>query len=369
MSERDQRARRERRRLRGTRSAKTMVVFSLMVFIIMTLTMMLTAGATVILIQCGKISGDPRGIAFIVFACVSVIIGTILSRFVGKRPIEIIVDINEATKRVAKGDFTAELSEESIPAIELREMAHNFNVMTRELASTEILRSDFIENVSHEFKTPISAIEGYATLLQRRDLSEEKRLEYADRILTNSARLSSLTGNILLLSRLDHQQIEMRRERFSLDEQIRETLLMLEPQWSDKHIELDIDLDTVDYVGNAELLAQVWQNLIGNAIKFVGQNGRINVLLHTTGSSAQVSIIDNGPGMDSETVSHIYDRFYQADTSRSTAGNGLGLTLVRRIVDLHKGTIAVSSIPGTGTAFTVSLPIAGEHQPTPTLPA
>lgn len=194
-------------------------------------------------------------------------------------------------------------------------------------------------------------------------------MEYADRILTNSARLSSLTGNILLLSRLDHQQIEMQRERFSLDEQIRETLLMLEPQWSDKHIELDIDLDTVDYVGNAELLAQVWQNLIGNAIKFVGQNGRINVLLHTTGSSAQVSILDNGPGMDSETVSHIYDRFYQADTSRSTAGNGLGLTLAKRIVDLHKGTIAVSSIPGTGTAFTVSLPIINESQPKPTLPA
>ena len=202
MSERDQQVHRERKRLRGTRSAKTMVGFSVMVFIIMTLTMMLTAGATMVLIRCGVIDGDPRGIALIVFACVSVIIGTILSRFVGKRPIEIIVGINEATKRVAKGDFTAELSEESIPAIELREMAHNFNVMTRELASTEILRSDFIENVSHEFKTPISAIEGYATLLQRRDLSEKKRLEYADRILTNSARLSSLTGNILLLSRI-----------------------------------------------------------------------------------------------------------------------------------------------------------------------
>lgn len=175
MNERNQQVHRERRHLRDTRSAKTMVAFSLMVFIIMTLTITLTAGATMVLIRCGVIDGDPRGLALIVFACVSVIIGTILSRFVGKRPIEIIVDINEATKRVAKGDFTAELSEENIPAIELREMAHNFNVVTRELASTEILRSDFIENASHEFKTPISAIEGYATLLQRRDLSEEKR--------------------------------------------------------------------------------------------------------------------------------------------------------------------------------------------------
>lgn len=144
---------------------------------------------------------------------------------------------------------------------------------------------------------------------------------------------------------------------------------MLEPQWSDKHIELEIDLDTVDYVGNAELLAQVWQNLIGNAIKFTAGNGRIKVLLHTVGDSVQASIIDNGPGMDAETVSHIFDRFYQADASRSTAGNGLGLTLAKRIVELHRGLIAVSSVPGTGTAFTVTLPADGEHRPEATLPA
>lgn len=173
-------------------------------------------------------------------------------------------------------------------------------------------------------------------------------MEYADRILINSTRLSSLTGNILLLSWLDHQQIEMGRERFSLDEQIRETLLMFEPQWSAKHIELEVDLDSMDYVGNA--------------VKFAGQNGRINVLLHAADGNARVSIIDNGPGMDAETASYIYDRFYQADTSRSTAGNGLGLTLTKHIVDLHHGTIAVSSIPGTGTAFTVTLPAISQDR-------
>lgn len=125
-------------------------------------------------------------------------------------------------------------------------MAHNFNVMTRELAGTEILRNDFIENVSHEFKTPLSAIEGYATLLQRKELSEEKRTEYTRRILFNTRRLSTLIGNILLLSRLEHQEIEIQREWFSLDEQLREAILMLEPQWNGKHLELDIDLDPVD---------------------------------------------------------------------------------------------------------------------------
>ncbi|MCH9275628.1 HAMP domain-containing histidine kinase [Bifidobacterium amazonense] len=342
---------------RHSRSVKTMAVFSAMVFVIMTVTMLLTGAAIVTLGRLRLIGGDPRGITILMFAVVSVIVGTLLSRLIGKRPIDFIVDINEATKKVSAGDFDVTIDEDGIPATELREMAHNFNVMTGELAGIEILRNDFVENVSHEFKTPIAAIEGYATLLQRRELSEEKRLEYADRILVNATRLSSLTGNILLLSRLDHQRIEAARERFSLDEQIREALLLLEPQWSARGIALDVDLDAVDYVGNAELLEQVWLNLIGNAVKFTADGGTVGVRLRVTGRQVRVGVSDDGPGMDEATMRRIYDRFYQADASRATAGNGLGLTIAKRIVDLHHGTIDVDSSPGAGSTFTVTLPL------------
>lgn len=347
----------DRHGVRRGRSVKTMVAFSAMVFVIMSATMLLTGAAIIALGHLGFIGGDPRGITIMMFAVVSVIVGTLLSRLIGKRPVKFIVDINEATRRVAAGDFSVTINEDDIPATELREMAHNFNVMTDELASIEILRNDFVENVSHEFKTPIAAIEGYATLLQRRELNEDKRLEYAERILVNATRLSSLTGNILLLSQLDHQRIENTQERFSLDEQIRETLLLLEPQWSDKHINLDVDLDTVDYAGNAELLGQIWFNLIGNAIKFSANGGEVSVRLHIFGEQVQVKVADNGPGMDETTIRHIYDRFYQADTSRATLGNGLGLAIAKRIVDLHHGTIDVDSFPGAGSTFIVTLPL------------
>ena len=195
------------------------------------------------------------------------------------------------------------------------------------------------------------------TLLQRKGLSEEKRKEYTDRILFNTKRLSALTGNILLLSRLENQEIEIKKESYSLDEQLREILLMYEPQWSGKKLDLDIDLDSVICCGNKELLAQVWQNLIGNAIKFVSDKGNIRVLLRQKQNAIVVSVVDNGPGMSKEVMGRIYEKFYQGDTSRASSGNGLGLTLAKRIVDLHGGTISVSSKEGKGTTFTVSLPM------------
>lgn len=297
-----------------------------------------------------------RESSLIFFAIISVIIGMIISKFVARRPIASIVEISEATKEIAKGNFNVQMNED-IRVTEIQTMARNFNLMVRELAATEILRNDFVENVSHEFKTPLAAIEGYVTLLQRKGLSEEKRKEYTDRILFNTKRLSALTGNILLLSRLENQEIEIKKESYSLDEQLREILLMYEPQWSGKKLDLDIDLDSVICCGNKELLAQVWQNLIGNAIKFVSDKGNIRVLLRQKQNAIVVSVVDNGPGMSKEVMGRIYEKFYQGDTSRASSGNGLGLTLAKRIVDLHGGTISVSSKEGKGTTFTVSLPI------------
>lgn len=337
------------------RTLKTTVFFSALVFLILMVTMLLNVFLTIVLFRIGTLESQPREITLIVFAAVSIIVGMLFSHFAARRPIGTIVEISEATKEIAKGNFDVKLNED-IRVTEIQTMAHNFNLMTHELASTEMLRNDFIENVSHEFKTPLAAIEGYVTLLQRKGLSEEKREEYTDRILFNTKRLSALTGNILLLSRLENQEIEIKKESYSLDEQLREILLMYEPQWSGKKLDLDIDLDSVICCGNKELLAQVWQNLIGNAIKFVADNGRIRVLLRQKQNTIEVSVVDNGLGMSEEVMGRIYEKFYQGDTSRASSGNGLGLTLAKRIVDLHGGTISVSSKERKGASFTVKLP-------------
>lgn len=179
--------------------------------------------------------------------------------------------------------------------------------------------------------------------MQKRGLSEEKRVEYTNKILINTKRLSNLTGNILLLSRLENQEKEIKKEIYSLDEQIREIILLFETQWTEKNLELDIELESINYCGNKELLAHVWQNIIGNAVKFVPENGIIRISLKNNENKILFSVSDNGIGMSPEVTQRIYEKFYQGETNRSTSGNGLGLTLAKRIVDLHSGTISVSS--------------------------
>jgi signal transduction histidine kinase len=332
------------------------VLFSALVFLILTVTMVLASFITVFLLKIGAISNPQHGLSLIVFAVASIIVGTVFSHIFGRRPLDMIRAIDNATKEVVKGNFNIQLNEE-IPAAELRSMAQNFNAMVRELSNTEIFRTDFVENVSHEFKTPLSAIEGYVMLLQNKSLSEEKRAEYTNRILLNTRRLSSLTGNILLLSRLENQELEVKKETYSLDEQLREIILLFETQWTEKNLEMDIDLCSVDYTGNQEMLLQVWQNIFENAMKFVPQGGQIRVLLRKKENCVKVSIVDNGIGMSEDVLARIYEKFYQADSSRTSVGNGLGLTLAKRIVDLHGGKIEVSSKVRKGTSFTVTLPL------------
>lgn len=256
------------------------VVFSAMVFLILVITVFLTNLFIILLLRSGILTNPRPELILLVSALVSIIVGTIFSQVIGKRPLKFIQNIDNATKEVVKGNFEVRLSD-NIQAEELRSVAQNFNKMIQELSNTEIFRTDFIENVSHEFKTPCSAIEGYATLLQNNSLTEEKRTEYTNRILFNTRRLSNLTGNILLLSRLENQEIEVKKETFSLDEQLREVILLFESQWIEKELDLDIDLCTVNYTGNREMLMQVWQNIFGNAMKFVPDRGQIRVLLST----------------------------------------------------------------------------------------
>ena len=339
----------------NSRSLKTAAIFSIWVFVTFSVTMFMTMFFTMLLYRTGILDHFHRGVVLIVFAVVSIVLGTMMSQIAGRRPIAKIIQISEATKQIAKGDFEVRL-DENIPVAEFREMAHNFNIMAKELAGTEMLRNDFIENVSHEFKTPLTAIEGYVTLLQRKGLSEEKRIEYTEKILLNTKRLSALTGNILLLSRLENQELEIKKESFSLDEQIREAVLLFEPQWSAKQLDLEIELDVADFYGNPELLAQVWQNILGNAMKFVSDKGEVQISLYREKADLVVSVADDGIGMSKEAVQRVFEKFYQADSSRSATGNGLGMALAKRIVDLHNGTIEVASMEGRGATFTVRLP-------------
>ncbi len=279
-----------------------------------------------------------------------------ITAFLGRLLLSPLAKISGAFSEVAKGNFSVRLDETS-RIDEIYTTSHSFNVMVQELGTIETLRSDFIANVSHEFKTPLTAIEGYATLLQEPGISETQRREYTERIIFNTSRLTTLTGNILLLSKIENQNIPTAVQEYSLDEQIRQTLLMLEKKWNDKEIELDIELDETNIVSCESLLLHVWLNLFSNAIKFSPQKGKVSVTLTKDDINARVVVKDSGPGMDESTISHIFEKFYQGDNSHRAEGNGLGLALVQRILDLCRGKVSVVSEPGKGSEFIVTLPL------------
>ncbi len=265
-----------------------------------------------------------------------------------------IARLSRAMRKVGKGDFSIQL-EGSSRIREVRELYDNFNLMTRELATTEIVQTDFVSNVSHEFKTPITAIEGYATLLQDGQQTPEQAM-YVDKILLNTRRLSDLVGNILLLSRVENQTISSEERRYRLDEQIRQAILLLEPKWSQKDIDFDVNLEEVDYTGNESMLLHVWVNLIDNAIKYNPRGGPVSIRLQLRDGCAVFTIDDSGPGIPQDQQKHIFDKFYQVESSHTSEGNGLGLALVKRILDAYGGSICMKNLPEAGCRFTVTLP-------------
>lgn len=285
----------------------------------------------------------------------SVVVGAIAAGFLAKWLFDPIAGLGKAMDRVAAGNFSVRVETKS-GFRQIRDIYANFNLMARELEATEILQTDFVSNVSHEFKTPINAIEGYATLLQGAGQTEAEREEYTGRILLSTRRLSELVGNILLLSRLDNRAIQSRRTSFSLDEQIRQVIILLEPKWSKKDIDFDVDMEEIAWQGDESLLMQVWSNLIDNAVKFDPEGGLVRIRLFRREGQAVFTIDDSGPGIEPEKQKHIFDKFYQADSSHKEEGNGLGLALVERILGLCGGSITVENLPGGGCRFTVLLP-------------
>ena len=290
---------------------------------------------------------------------ISVIFGTILSAASSKKLMRFVYELRDATKQVAMGNFSIELKENR-KISEINTLLHDFNKMVKDLRSIETLKDDFITNVSHEIKTPIASIEGCVELLKEQTLTENEMKEYIHLIDISVKRLSVLTANILRLSKLDNQEILSDQTEFSLDEQIRQAILLLERQWSMKNINLNIDLEPVRVFANKELLMQVWINLIDNAIKFSESGGSLDITLSQSGKNILVKVTDYGIGMKDESIKYIFQKFYQGEESRSNQGNGLGLALVKRILELSGGNVTVISRLGNGSVFSVELPSLNE---------
>ena len=285
---------------------------------------------------------------------VSVVVGGVMTAIISKAFFNPVKNLRQAMDKVANGDFTIQLDTDKSSSGEIKELYAGFNLMTNELKATEILQTDFISNVSHEFKTPINAIEGYSTLLQGCENLDDDQKEYVEKILFNTGRLSSLVSNILLLSKIENQSIQAKRELFSLDEQIRETIVALETAWAPKNIELDVELDSVKYNGNEIIMRHIWSNLIGNAIKFTPENSIVTIRLQNQKDKFIFSVTDQGEGLSDEAKKHLFDKFYQADTFHKSEGNGLGLALVKQILNIDGGDITAENVKG-GCRFTVTL--------------
>lgn len=269
----------------------------------------------------------------------------------------------EATEQVSNGDFSV-----YVPTIHTADrldyldvMILDFNRMVEELGSVETLKTDFVSNVSHEMKTPISVIKNYAELLQTGKGTEEERQEYARNIEEAAVRLSNLISNILRLNKLENQRIDPEIESYDLCGQLEECILHYEEMWDDKDLELEVDMEEKAVVqADRSLMEMVWNNLFSNAIKFTEPGGSVSIRQTTSADHVEVAVTDTGCGMSRENVRHIFDKFYQGDTSHSKEGNGLGLALVQRILTLMNGEITVVSEKGKGSTFTVRLPISSE---------
>ena len=287
---------------------------------------------------------------------VCAVIGTLLAGFLGKYYLRPLKQLIAATKEVKKGNFKVHLDTDGNPQTEMEELIHSFNEMSRELDGIELFRNDFINNFSHEFKTPIVSICGFAKQLELEDLTPELRLEYAKIIAEESDRLAKLATNVLELSKLENQQIVTDKKEFYLDEQLRQCILLQEPLWTEKDIEMIPELDEVKLFSNEELLSHIWLNLIGNAIKFTPHGGTVRVELKERADAVTVLISDTGIGMPEEVKAHIFEKFYQGDPSHHKSGYGIGLTMAHRAAVLCGGDITVESDVGKGSTFSVTLP-------------
>ncbi len=348
----------EKLKRRKKRRYTTRLTFklALMVLIVFAIAEALTFTGAIIIGYLGGGTNDTT--TMIASIAASIVIGGLLAIIAGNIVLHPLTELIKATKKVIQGDYTAHLEmswKEKYTVAELNQLISMFNEMTEELSRTEMFRKDFIANFSHEFKTPLASICGFARQLHEGNLTPEQQKEFSKIILDEAEYLSVLSANTLLLTNMENRDIISDKTTFSLDEQLRSCMLRLEPRWSEKNIEIDMDLDEAEFFWNEQLLAHVWNNLFDNAVKFTPENGSICVKCREGSGVITVRVQNSGNGIPDDALPHIFEKFYQADASHATKGNGLGLPLVKKVLSLCSGQISVHSSEGKGTEFTVTL--------------
>lgn len=282
-----------------------------------------------------------------------IVVGGALMLVVAKYIIKPLKKIKDATKKVASGNFDVKV--DISRKDEIGDLADNFNIMVNELNSIEYLRKDFVSNISHELKTPIASIQGFAKLLKDKNLNEKDKEEYINIILEETDRLSNLSSNMIKLSKVENQEIVFNKQKFRLDEQLRKAIIMLEEKMDKKNIKIELNSKEISIIENQDLMMEVWINLLNNAIKYTKENGKIKINVSEEKDFIKVDIKDNGIGIPKEKQERIFEKFYQVEKSHSNEGSGLGLAIVKRIIELIGGTITFTSEENKGTAFTVSI--------------
>ncbi len=332
------------------------LIFTLCVFVILVITLGVFFAIVLVLAQMGRLSditsaGQTLPILFSLIA--SLPIGTALTLVFIRIPLKPMYKVIEGMNRLASGHFDHRVKPGKIGPY--RELAESFNTLANELEHTEMLRSDFINHFSHEFKTPIVSIRGFARLLRRGGIEREKEEEYLDVIVDESSRLASMATNVLSLTKVENQHILSHVETFHLSEQIRRCILMLEKKWEHKQLDMQADLGEYQISGDPALLEAVWLNLLDNAIKFSPACNQVSITAYGVGDSVRVSIVNHGPAIPKEDQPYVFNKFWQGDSSHTGDGSGIGLAIVRQIIRLHKGSVELES-DEEQTVFTVLLP-------------
>ena len=340
------------RKRQPTARTRLTVIMVLGIFTMLVATMLITTGIMSLISRYWDVEENSVLVYGVVVLAISTVVGVLLTIAYSAIMVRTSEPYLEALLRIAESDFSVRIKDGRFMAG--LGLAESFNEMARRLESVETLREDFVSNFSHEFKTPIVSIAGFAKLLKSPNLSVEERNEYLDVILSESNRLVRLSESVLMLSRLDSQTIV--KEKFLLDEQLRQSVLLFERTCREKNIELNVNLEEMSVVSEKKLLSQVWVNLLSNAVKFTPGGGKIDVIARVCDGAVEVQVCDTGCGMSKETIENIFNKFYQGDVSHSTEGIGLGLAIVKKICDLLNIKIDVESEPGKGSTFTVTIP-------------
>lgn len=332
------------------------ILFATVVFSILVITMSIIGFVTFLLLQTGilhRIDSPNVMVLILMLALASILVGTVVGAIMSRFPLKPVNILINGMNRLASGDYKTRVD---LGRIEIaQKVSGSFNTLAEELQQTEMLRSDFVNNFSHEFKTPIVSIRGFAKLLQRGALPHEQQQEYLDIIVEESTRLADMATSVLNLTKVENQSILTDVTRFNVSEQIRDCVLLLEKKWSQKGLIITAQFDEHEISANEELLKQVWINLIDNAVKFSPESGEIGITITEAHNMATVSIKNTGLEISSDDKKRIFDKFWQGDSSHSSEGTGIGLSIAKRITDLHKGSISVVSSPKE-TVFSVQLP-------------